>query len=513
MTPHVVVHPDRLQADASRVVAQLFLPGEGVASTHSRAAQIVDRVLELPPAVVGSLARDLLAEFGPRHVDTVGLLRANARAVGSRVQTATPISDDQSIVLGATFTAEYAVEAAALCNPSAVAHPDQSRLQPGQLRVAVALRAIGEGHISSIEFVEAVIGPGDAWSFAPRREPVATATVLPGRWHSSRLRAALEHEDQVNELTSWVLDRLPPAFTGVDVEAAIAALPPQLLHHRDSGTALNALRDMVSSAYVARFDPATDLGQRVLLPAAAEEHNGMEDARLVRFTAEDGSVAYRATYTAYDGRDIAPRLITTPDFATFAVHRLSGPSARNKGMALFPRPVGGRHLALARTDGESISLASSADGFVWSGETLLHTPTEPWEMVQTGNCGSPIETDRGWLVLTHGVGPFRVYSISALLLDLDDPSLVLARSAEPILRPVGRNRNGYVPNVVYSCGGIVHDGRLWVPFGIGDAQVGVFSTDLETLLGSMRPTGSAYGRASVRAGGRRGSRTGLPALG
>ena len=491
MTPPVVVHADRLRADPSRVVAQLFLPGEGVASTHSRAAQIVERVLALPPETVRTLARDLLADFGPRHLDTADLLRANARAVGSRVQTTKPLTEDQSIVLGATFTAEYAVEAAALCNPSAVEHPDQSGLLPGQLRVAVALRAIGEGHISSIEFTEAVIGPGDAWVFAPRRGPVATATILPARWHSSRLRTALEHEDQVNELTSWVLERLPSVFSGVDVEAAIAALPPELLHHRDSGSALNTLRDMVSSAYIARFDPTTDLGQRVLLPAAVEEHNGMEDARLVRFTADDGSLAYRATYTAYDGRDIAPRLITTSDLVSFSIHRLSGPSARNKGMALFPRTVNGRHLALARTDGESISLASSPDGFIWSGDTLLNVPAEPWEIVQTGNCGSPIETDRGWLVLTHGVGPFRVYSISAILLDLDDPSVVLARSHRPILRPEGADREGYVPNVVYSCGGIVHDGRLWVPIGIGDAQVGVFSTDLGTLLDSMEPVASS----------------------
>jgi predicted GH43/DUF377 family glycosyl hydrolase len=491
MTPTVVVHPDRLRADPSRVVAQLFLPGEGVASTHSRAAQIVERVLALPPETVSTLAADLLADFGPRHIDTADLLRANARAVGSRVQTTDPITEDQSIVLGATFTAEYAVEAAALCNPSAVEHPDQSGLLPGQLRVAVALRAIGEGHISSIEFTGAVLGPGDTWTFAPRHGPVATATILPARWHSSRLRAALEHEDQVNELTSWVLDRLPTVFSGVDVEAAIAALPPELLHHRDSGAALNTLRDMVSSAYIARFDPTTDLGQRVLLPAAVEEHNGMEDARLVRFTAADGSTAYRATYTAYDGRDIAPRLITTPDLVSFAIHRLSGPSARNKGMALFPRTVNGRHLALARTDGESISLASSPDGFIWTGDTLLNVPTEPWEMVQTGNCGSPIETERGWLVLTHGVGPFRVYSISAILLDLDDPSVVIARADRPILQPDGADREGYVPNVVYSCGGIVHDGRLWVPIGIGDAQVGVFSTDLEALLDSMQPAASS----------------------
>ena len=491
MTPAVTLHPGRLHADPSRVVAQLFLPGEGVRSTRSRAAQIVDRVLELPTEQVHALARELLDEFGPRHVDTAALLQANARAVGSRVQTASPLSDDQLIVLGATFSAEYAVEGAALCNPSAVEHPDQTGLGPGELRVALALRAIGEGHVSSVSFAEAVVGPGDAWHFTERRGPVATASVTAGHWLRSRLRAALEHEDEVDEVTSWVLERLPPSLSSVDVERAIAALPPELLHHRDSGAALSTLRDTVSSAYVAQFDPRTEPGQRVLLPAAVEEHNGMEDVRLVRFTADDGHVAYRATYTAYDGRDIAPRLITSDDLVRFDIHRLSGPSARNKGMALFPRPVHGRHLALARTDGESISLASSVDGFIWSGETVLHVPTEAWELVQSGNCGSPIETDQGWLVLTHGVGPMRVYSISAILLDLDDPSIVIARATGPLLRPEPPNQEGYVPNVVYSCGGIVHDGRLWVPIGIGDAQVGVFSIGLAALLGSMQRTAAA----------------------
>ena len=307
---------------------------------------------------------------------------------------------------------------------------------------------------------------------------------------------ALEHEDQVNELTSWVLDRLPSVFSGVDVEAAIAALPPELLHHRDSGTALNALRDMVSSAYVARFDPTTDLSQRVLLPAAVEEHNGMEDARLVRFTADDGSTAYRATYTAYDGRDIAPRLITTPDLVSFAIHRLSGPSARNKGMALFPRTVNGRHFALARTDGESISLASSPDGFIWSGETLLQRSDRA-----VGDRADRqlrvADRDRSRLVGAHPRG-----RPVPRLLDLRDPArsrrpLSRPRTGPPpILQPEGADREGYVPNVVYSCGGIVHDGRLWVPIGIGDAQVGVFSTDLGALLDSMRPTASA--EVSVR---------------
>jgi predicted GH43/DUF377 family glycosyl hydrolase len=488
VTLAITAHPDRLTADPARVVAQLFLPGEGVASTHSRAAQIVQRVLALDPAVTAGLARELLDGFRARHVGTEAILHANARAVGSRLGAGSAaLSPDQSIVLGATFTAEYAIEGAALCNPSAVEHPDQHGLQPGERRVAVALRAIGEGHLSCIEFCEAVIGPGERWRFVPRPAPPARATVSIGTWHADRLRASLEHEDQLNELSSWALEALPADFTGDDVEHVIQELPPELLHHRDTAMALSTLRDLVSSAYVAEFDRSSDLGQRVLLPAAVEEHHGMEDARFVRFTDEQGSVEYRGTYTAYDGTDIAPRLITSPDLRTFAVHRLSGPSARNKGMALFPRLVGGVHLALARTDGESISLARSADGFAWGDPTVVHAPVAPWELIQTGNCGSPIETAHGWLVLTHGVGPFRVYSIGALLLDIDHPSVVLARSAEPILRPLGADRDGYVPNVVYSCGGIVHDGRLWVPYGMSDDRIGVFSVDVEQLIAALTP--------------------------
>jgi predicted GH43/DUF377 family glycosyl hydrolase len=312
---------------------------------------------------------------------------------------------------------------------------------------------------------------------------------MPGRWRSEHLRASIEHEQQLTELSSATLDRLPVEFTTAEVEHAIQSLPAELLHHRDSAVALNALREMIESAYTAVFDEGTALTQRVLLPVAVEEDHGMEDARFVRFTADDGTTEYRATYTAYDGRDIAPRLITSPDLRSFAVHRLSGPSARNKGMALFPRPVDGMHLALARTDGESISLARSVDGVIWSDETTIHVPTEPWEIVQTGNCGSPIETPRGWLVLMHGVGPLRVYSMGALLLDLDDPAKVLARSARPFLQPTASTRAGYVPNVVYSCGGIVRDGTLWVPYGIGDARVAVFSIDVETLIDSLEPVG------------------------
>ena len=215
----------------------------------------------------------------------------------------------------------------------------------------------------------------------------------------------------------------------------------------------------------------------------------MEDARFSRFVGDDGAVEYRATYTAYDGHQIAPRLLLSPDLRRFRTHRLAGGAARNKGMALFPRLVAGRHLALCRSDGENTSIACSADGYGWSDPHPLHAPAQPWEMLQVGNCGPPIETDRGWLVLTHGVGPMRTYSIGALLLDLDDPSRVLGRLADPLLAPSDGEHDGYVPNVVYSCGGLVHDGRLWLPYGIDDSRIGVAWVPLEELLAALTSTG------------------------
>lgn len=488
MTPPITSHAASLSPDTSRVVARLFLPGEGVRSERSRAAEIVDRVMRVPKAEVGSLVAEILELYSDRHVGTDDILRSNARAVGSRVAGAAILDDDRTLLLGATFTAEFAVEAAALCNPSAVLDRDQSGLAVGETRVVVALRAIGEGHVSSIEFAEAIIGPGMSWRFIDRDAPLATAVVTPGRWQREHLRAALEHEGRLNELSSAVLGLLPEELTEVDIERVLLSLPGHLGAHRDSTAELAVLRAMVASAYEAAFAADTSLSQRVLLPSAVEEFQGMEDARFVRFETEDGEEQYQATYTAYDGRDIAPRLIRSFDLVTFRIHRLTGDGAQNKGMALFPRKIGADHFALTRVDGESVSLARSADGFHWIEESVVHVPTAPWEIVQTGNCGSPIETDRGWLVLMHGVGPMRSYCLSALLLDLDDPSIVLAHTETPILRPVDRSQDGYVPNVLYSCGGIAHDGILWVPYGVGDSRIGVFSIVLDELLDSMTPT-------------------------
>jgi predicted GH43/DUF377 family glycosyl hydrolase len=351
--------------------------------------------------------------------------------------------------------------------------------------VALSVRGSGEGHISSIGFCSAVAGPGAQWSFEPRRLPVSMADITPATWRRDHLHAVLADQGHVDELAEAVLHALPAECDGAELERALARTHRDLLTRPSSPATADLLRKVVASAYDASFARDAGLGQRVLSPSAEEESNGMEDARFTLFTDEDGTAGYRATYTAYDGRRIAPRLLISSDLRVFRAHRLAGPAARNKGMALFPRKVHGQYLALCRSDGESTSLASSADGYVWDQPVILQEPSAPWEMLQVGNCGPPIETDRGWLVLTHGVGPMRVYVIGAILLDLDEPARVVAYSRTPLLSPGPDEQDGYVPNVVYSCGAFLHDGLVWIPYGIADCRIGVAYAPLGAVLADM----------------------------
>jgi len=439
---------------------------------------------------VERVAAELLAAFSDRHREYFAMLADHASMMRSHVQSAPVMSEARSLVLGASFTAEYAVEGAALCNPSAVLHPDQSGLADGQARIAISLRGIGEGHISSIGFTSAIVGAGPTWAFETRSLPIVASTSAPAQWQKTHLRAVLADEGRVDGLGRSVLSRLPAVFTGIDLEHALAAERQDLLTTSGGQVTVALLRRLVASAYVVGFPADLALSQQVLLPSAPDESNGMEDARFVRFVGGDGSVEYRATYTAFDGRKIAPRLLISSDLRTFQAHRLAGPAARNKGMALFPRMVDGQYRSLCRSDGESTSIATSVDGFVWSAPEVIQAPQAAWEVLQVGNCGPPIETDRGWLVLTHGVGPMRRYSIGAILLDIDDPTRVVARLDRPFLEPSAAERDGYVPNVVYSCGGVVHDGLLWMPYGISDSRIGVVWASVDELLSEMTPTNS-----------------------
>ncbi len=477
---HAELHPD-----PARVVARLFLPGEELKRAHSRASQVVGRVMSLAEDEAERLAAGLVRDFGGRHRNYQELLRRHASIVSAHVEEARELTAARTLLLGASFTAEYATEGAALCNPSAVLSPDQSGLHAGQARLALSVRAIGEGHISSIGFCSAVVGPGAQWSFEPRLLPVSVADTTPARWRRAHLHAVLADQGYLDELAEAILRALPVEFEGVDLERALAEAHRDLLTRAGSAATADLLRKVVSSAYNASFARDADLGQRILSPSADEESNGMEDARFTRFVHDDGTAEYRATYTAYDGRRIAPRLLISSDLRVFRAHRLAGPAARNKGMALFPRKVHGQHLALCRSDGESTSLASSVDGYVWDPLVVLQEPSAPWEMLQVGNCGPPIETDRGWLVLTHGVGPMRVYVIGTLLLDLDDPTRVVGYSRTPLLSPGPDEQDGYVPSVVYSCGAFLHDGLVWIPYGIDDCRIGVAYAPLGEVLADM----------------------------
>jgi predicted GH43/DUF377 family glycosyl hydrolase len=475
----------RLRADPERVIARLFLPGEELQRAQSRVGKVVERVMSLAEDEVERLANGLLRDFGGRHHNYEALLRRHASIISAHIETGRELTPARTLLLGAAFTAEYATEGAALCNPSAVLAPDQGSLRAGQARVALSLRGIGEGHISSIGFCSAIVGPGAQWAFEPRVLPVSTADARPASWHRAHLYAVLADQGHLDELAEAVVHALPAEFDGVDLERALAEAHRDLLTRAGSAATVDMLRKVVSSAYHASFAPDTDLGQRILSPAADDESNGMEDARFTRFTGDDGTAEYRATYTAYDGRQIAPRLLISPDLRVFRAHRLAGPAARNKGMALFPRKVNGQYLALCRSDGESTSLASSADGYVWDRPVVLQAPSKPWELLQVGNCGPPIETGQGWLVLTHGVGPMRVYVIGTMLLDLDDPARVLGHSRTPLLSPGTDERDGYVPNVVYSCGALLHDGLLWIPYGIDDSRIGVAYAPLGEVLADV----------------------------
>lgn len=475
-----------LLPDPARVVPRLFLPGEEPPITGSRVREVVARVMALDEAEVERLVARLLEVYTSRHVGYEELLIRHAAVVAARVDAARQPSPARTLLLGATFTAEYAVEGAAVCNPSAVLHPDQTGLGAGQVRIAVSVRGIGEGHLSSIGFRSAVAGPGERWSFAPARHPVSAGLVSPAPWTKTHLCAVLADEGPLDELTLAVLRCLPERFSEPELELALSAVHAELLSRPGAPETLQLIRRLVSSAYAVAFDASVCLEQRVIMPWAAEESNGIEDARFTRFVDADGTVDYRATYTAYDGTRVAPRLLTSPDLRHFRTHRLAGTAARNKGMALFPRLVKGRHLALCRSDGERTSVTASADGLTWDDPQPVDVPASSWELLQVGNCGPPIETEHGWLVLTHGVGAMRTYAIGAVLLDLDDPSVVLGRLEHPLLEPAADERDGYVPNVTYSCGSIVHDGVLWLPYGIGDARIGLAHLPLDELVTALR---------------------------
>jgi len=470
-----------IRPDAGRVVAKLFLPGESTPGSVSRTERVLKRVEGLPENVVASEVAALRPHFADRHDEWEAMMREHAATV--RAPGAPPLDPDRELLVGAAFTSEYAVEGAALCNPSAVPHPNQSGLQEGQMRVLLTLRGIGESHLSSMEFVEAIVGPGEQWHFQPREAPLRVPEIEDREWDKLHFIRSVERRGGLDELGRAIAQMLPDRFTAAEVAEATHNVRTLQQHQIDARDQLAWFRTVAQSSYRATFPEDTTLSQRVLMPTAEEERLGIEDVRMI--LCDDG--VYRGTYTAYDGLHIASRLVTTADFRCFEIERLTGPPARTKGMAIFGRAINGAYLALTRGDGESMSLSRSYDGLEWGEEEPLYVPDDGWEVVQSGNCGPPIETEYGWIALTHGVGPMRVYSIGAILLDREDPSRVIGVFPGPLIRPDAADGHGYVPNVVYSCGGLLHDERIWIPFGVGDQRVRVAVIGVRELVEAMQP--------------------------
>lgn len=475
-----------LRADPSRVLALLFVPGHELPTeTESRATGVLSRILAMPEQAVRAALEHVRTEYLGRHRDLSGILRANYDQIAHRIPSGDPLTDERKALLGATFTNEYSIEGAALFNPSIVAHPDQSDLPTGAVRFVMSLRAVGEGHVSSIEFRTGVWGPGHTLSFDDPGPHVEQGAIARTRHDREVFADRLREEGADTESARYLVSQLATEFGYADLEVALQALHGQQVTRHGGAHTDEIARSLVRNSYRVVFAAESTLPERVLWPYGPAESHGLEDARFVRFVDDDGAVRYLAPYTAFDGNHIVPQLIATTDFHEFAISQFAGPGAKNKGMALFPRRIGGRYFALSRWDRENCSIASSADGRRWENGPQVYEPREPWELIQTGNCGSPLETEAGWLVLTHAVGPMREYCLGALLLDLDDPTKVLGRLRQPLMRPNEDERNGYVPNVVYSCGGMIHEETLLLPYGVSDASVRFAFFDVAELLARL----------------------------
>jgi predicted GH43/DUF377 family glycosyl hydrolase len=417
-----------LRPDPTRVIVRPFKPATEPRDLNptdkTRANHIVERILALDTKTAASLLADVLENFQGRHRNLLETFELRADEMEDALAAHISFSEIQRQLLGAYFLNEYSFEASALFNPSIVPHPDQRDTPEGALRFILSLRAVGEGHVSSLTF--------------------RTGTIAAD-----------------GSLT-------------VDPTARLASSPK--IGYRISGP----LGDDIEVI----FKDSPDISERVIFPVTESQSQGIEDARFVEFN-DGGRKTYYATYTAYTGRAIRSELLETSDFQSFRMTPLQGAAARNKGMALFPRRIDGKYAMIARQDNENLYLITSKDLYRWDGGQAILKPQFPWEFVQIGNCGSPIELDEGWLLLTHGVGPVRRYSIGAALLDKNDPAKVLARSVEPLLRPEPSEREGYVPNVVYTCGAMRHNDQIILPYAISDTYSNFATIEIAALMQAL----------------------------
>jgi predicted GH43/DUF377 family glycosyl hydrolase len=451
---------------------------------------IIDRVLAIPDPMVGLLLEQVTTDFSRRHLYLWLRFLNRFEQLRELMPANAVISEQRRLLIGSYFLSEYSLESAALFSPSMVEHPDQTGVPAGAVRFVISLRATGEGHISSITFRSGIIHRDLRIEVDPAcnllTEPRQIANTI---YEGPLFKRKLWELGVESGFSGRVLERLGDSFSQSALRDALAAeLENSGQSHGEAGdnqVLASSIWMLARSNYEVQFEPEQDLSERIIFPSTPSQRNGIEDARFVRFQHDNGEHIYFATFTAYDGRVIVPELLETSDFLRFRFISLNGSQAENKGMALFPRKVHGAYAMISRQDNENIFLMRSDNVHFWNERRLLLKPEFPWELVQIGNCGSPIETKEGWLVLSHGVGPMRQYCIGAFLLDLEDPSKVLGRLREPIMTPEPSEREGYVPNVVYSCGAMLHQGQLIIPYGLADLATGFATVALDDVLAAM----------------------------
>ena len=477
---HIVVNrrETKFISDPSRVINKFYYPG-----SEQRARNIINRVLNLSNYAASNLLEQTLLRFEHRHRNLKKVFRRNFNHVERFIPNQSHLSETRKLLIGSYFTHEYSVEAAGFFNPSMVVHPDQKNLRKGELRFILSFRATGEGHVSSIEFRSGKLDKYNNMLMDRTYHRFETPEIIMKAVYEKKFfRKKIRQLKMENDITKSIFIKLPSKFSFDDLKDTIEKVKNKFPVDHLLQETVNLVYFLARSNHERYFRPESHISERVLFPVSKEAIKGMEDARFVLFREGNGRVVYYATYTAFNGFEILPMLLKTKDFLSFNICAMSGAAAKNKGMALFPRKIDGKYTMISRIDGENMYFVKSDSIDFWDKAYLFQTPQYPWEFFQIGNCGSPIETSEGWLLLTHGVGPMRTYCIGAELLDMKNPSKIIAQLPNPILMPLPREREGYVPNVVYTCGGMIHNNELVLPFAMSDSSCGVATIEMDGLM-------------------------------
>ncbi|HWQ82274.1 MAG TPA: glycoside hydrolase family 130 protein, partial [Ignavibacteria bacterium] len=474
---------ERIYPDPGRVITRYFDHGE------LKANSIVKKIYELSEVEAEISLNTILMEFAKRHRNITQIFLVNytkmCRTLGAALDNK-ELSFIKKLLIGSYFTMEYSIESAALFNPSIVEHPDQNGLEDGQKRIIVSFRATGESHISSLVFRSGIIDKENNILLDPQGNYISEAEIIKGYEYSKVEFIGILREHSIhNNISSEVLDQLEDTFYYIRLKETIKRAQENQKLNLDQKKTLKEMMWLAKSHYEVVFSLDTDISERVIFPISRTESNGIEDARFVKFREDDGEIIYFATYTAYDGYTILPKLLETKDFYHFKNLPLHGECTRDKNFALFPRKVNSKYAMLSRIDGVNQYIMFSDSLTVWETAQVLWEPQYNWELIKVGNCGSPIETDAGWLVITHGVGSMRKYCLGAIMLDLNDPSKVIGSLKEPLIIPNEDEREGYVPNVVYSCGSIIHGSELIIPYAISDYASSFASVNVNLLINKL----------------------------